>query len=276
MKKNLRILTVPALRPVLDRMELPPGAEWLYAADDSAGVAEQLFRVQPDAVIMPLSMRDADAVEIIRAYRMLLADRLTYFAVITPIATAELLRELRCCGADKVIRMPVTVRDIAGVLEELSQRNTRLSAKKPDAGIHEMHELHYRNGAGRGEPPDGCLILDGMLVSLGFSRCEATEFLRYAVLLVLQAHGRRLPVTGFIYPSVAREFGVTPSGAERRIRKAIAGVWNSGNGAMIRAYFGGTVDTSRGRPSNSEFIAMLADRIRLEMASEQPVVPPSR
>ena len=75
-------------------------------------------------------------------------------------------------------------------------------------------------------------------------------------------------VTKCIYPSVATEYGTTPSCVERRIRAAIAEAWKSERSAVIAAYFGYTVDNMRGKPTNGEFIAMLADRIRLDRAQE--------
>ena len=264
MKRTVRILTVPELRPLIDSMVIPDGVELLYAEENGGGIAELLFRVQPDAVIMNLFMRDTDAVEVIRAYRMLYADKSMYFTVVVPFATAMLQMELDQCGVDKVIRMPVDKREIASVIAELSLRSTYSSLMRLDSGIHAIHDVHSRYCVDSGETVD----LDGILMELGFPRCDGLDFIRRAVILTLEAGRPYLSATGVIYPSVAREFGTTPSCAERRIRVAITKAWNSDKRAMLEAYFGNTIDVTRGKPSNSEFIAMLADRIRLETTGE--------
>ena len=71
-------------------------------------------------------------------------------------------------------------------------------------------------------------------------------------------------VTKELYPGVAKEFGTTPSRVERAIRHAIERAWDGGDLDVLKEYFGNTVSCMRGKPTNSEFIAMLAEHIRNE------------
>ena len=70
-------------------------------------------------------------------------------------------------------------------------------------------------------------------------------------------------VTKQLYPSVARTFSTTSSRVERAIRHAIEVAWDRGDIDTINAYFGYTIQSSRGKPTNSEFIALIADKLRL-------------
>ena len=74
-------------------------------------------------------------------------------------------------------------------------------------------------------------------------------------------------VTKVLYPKVAEEYNTTASRVERAIRHAIEVAWSRGNLEAINRVFGFTVDTRRGKPTNSEFIALVADRMRLEQTS---------
>ena len=71
-------------------------------------------------------------------------------------------------------------------------------------------------------------------------------------------------VTKELYPSIAKEFNTTPSRVERAIRHAIEVAWSRGKVDTINQLFGYTVHTTKGKPTNSEFIAMIVDKLRLE------------
>ena len=71
-------------------------------------------------------------------------------------------------------------------------------------------------------------------------------------------------VTKVLYPEVARRFATTPSRVERAIRHAIEVAWDRGDLETLQKYFGYTVSNAKGKPTNSEFIAMIADRLLLE------------
>ena len=71
-------------------------------------------------------------------------------------------------------------------------------------------------------------------------------------------------VTKVLYPSVAKKYQTTSSRVERAIRHAIEVAWDRGDIATLNAFFGYTIQNERGKPTNSEFIAMIADNMRLK------------
>lgn len=72
-------------------------------------------------------------------------------------------------------------------------------------------------------------------------------------------------VTKILYPTVAKTYSTTASRVERAIRHAIEVAWDRGDVEVLNSYFGYTVQNERGKPTNSEFIAMIADKLRLKM-----------
>ena len=72
-------------------------------------------------------------------------------------------------------------------------------------------------------------------------------------------------ITKILYPTVAKKFKTTPSRVERAIRHAIEVAWDRGDVDTLQEYFGFTVSGTKGKPTNSEFISMVADRLRLEL-----------
>ncbi len=91
------------------------------------------------------------------------------------------------------------------------------------------------------------------------------QYLRCAIILAIDSDEMMSSVTKILYPTVAKKFNTTPSRVERAIRHAIEVAWDRGDVDVISSFFGYTIQNSRGKPTNSEFIAMLADKLKLGM-----------
>ena len=90
------------------------------------------------------------------------------------------------------------------------------------------------------------------------------QYVREAIIIAVQDMDVINAVTKVLYPEVAKRYATTPSRVERAVRHAIEVAWERGDLDTLQRYFGYTVNSSKGKPTNSEFIAMIADRIRLQ------------
>ena len=90
------------------------------------------------------------------------------------------------------------------------------------------------------------------------------QYLREAIIIAVKDMDVINAVTKVLYPEVAKRFGTTASRVERAIRHAIEVAWDRGDLETLQKYFGYTVSNAKGKPTNSEFIAMIADRLQLE------------
>ena len=91
------------------------------------------------------------------------------------------------------------------------------------------------------------------------------DCVKYAVELMTNDPGLKKAITKELYPTVAKDFNTTPSRVERAIRHAIEVAWDRGDTDVLNSFFGYTIANSKGKPTNSEFIAMIADKLRLAM-----------
>lgn len=89
------------------------------------------------------------------------------------------------------------------------------------------------------------------------------QYLRTAIMMAIEDNDIINAVTKILYPSVAKRYRTTSSRVERAIRHAIEVAWDRGDIETLNAYFGYTIHNNRGKPTNSEFIAMIADNLRL-------------
>lgn len=95
------------------------------------------------------------------------------------------------------------------------------------------------------------------------------QYLREAIMIAVHDMDVINAVTKVLYPEVAKHFGTTPSRVERAIRHAIEVAWDRGDLETLQKYFGYTVNSTKGKPTNSEFIAMIADRLQLQMKQKR-------
>lgn len=90
------------------------------------------------------------------------------------------------------------------------------------------------------------------------------QYLRTAIMMTIEDNDLINAVTKVLYPAVAKKYQTTSSRVERAIRHAIEVAWDRGDIDTLNAFFGYTIQNERGKPTNSEFIAMIADNMRLK------------
>ena len=93
------------------------------------------------------------------------------------------------------------------------------------------------------------------------------QYLREAIMMVVNDIEVINQITKSLYPDIASKFSTTPSRVERAIRHAIEVAWGRGQSDVVESIFGYTISAAKGKPTNSEFIAMIADKLRLELKS---------
>ena len=123
---------------------------------------------------------------------------------------------------------------------------------------------------GAAAPPDeqSTPQLEGMVTAIIHeigvpAHIKGYQYLREAIILTVENMDVINAVTKVLYPEIAKRFGTTPSRVERAIRHAIEVAWDRGDIETLQKYFGYTVNSAKGKPTNSEFIAMIADRLQL-------------
>ena len=94
------------------------------------------------------------------------------------------------------------------------------------------------------------------------------QYLREAIILTIRDMDMINAVTKVLYPEVARKYATTPSRVERAIRHAIEVAWDRGDLETLQKFFGYTVSNIKGKPTNSEFIAMIADHLSLKQKQD--------
>jgi two-component system response regulator (stage 0 sporulation protein A) len=177
------------------------------------------------------------------------------FIVLTQVSTPSVLMEANRSGASLCLQKPVDYDALlSGIATILKNRQPR-SAEQPKRD----------EGAAGTLPPDIETQVTRIIHQIGVpAHIKGYQYLRTAILMTISDSDVINSVTKVLYPSVAKKYQTTTSRVERAIRHAIEVAWDRGDVDTLNSYFGYTIQNSRGKPTNSEFIAMIADNLRLK------------
>ncbi len=230
---------VSALRS--NRMEVKlcqkNGAELLKLIEDT----------NPDVVVMDAFLQHIDAVGVISRLNLKEPSNRPILIIISGIDNANFEREILKSGVDYYFLKPIDAQMVA-------QRIIQLTSWK-DVGVSAKKEA----------PQDLNVIITEILHQIGVpAHIKGYRYVREAIKLTVENPEMLNSVTKILYPTVAKSFKSTSSRVERAIRHGIETAWDRGDVDVLNSYFGYTIQSQRGKPTNSEFIAMIADDIRLK------------
>lgn len=165
-------------------------------------------------------------------------------------------------GAEYYMVKPFDVNFLLKKIRECKNTKTIHNiSKKRDAYTYNDKEINKKN-----EISDRALELEitSIIHEIGVpAHIKGYQYIRDAILMSIRDHEMINSITKILYPTISKKYQTTPSRVERAIRHSIEVAWNRGNPDVIEEYFGYTVSDGKGKPTNSEFIALIADKLRL-------------
>jgi len=212
---------------------------------DGRTLVDAIQHDAPDVVIVDAILPNLDAMELMRRVRAANGKQ-PYFIVTSAYDSAFIEKQAMESGASYFMLKPFN-------LEMLSQRIFRLvqGEQTTNSGNREEEDLEF--------------VVTETIHQLGVpAHIKGYHYLRVAILLSIDNQELLESVTKMLYPAVAKHFDTTSSRVERAIRHAIEIAWDRGDLDTLNTFFGYTVNTAKGKPTNSEFIALITDKLRLQ------------
>jgi two-component system response regulator (stage 0 sporulation protein A) len=208
---------------------------------DGQVIFDSILKERPDVVITALTMQDTDAIALMNRVKEKLVNA-PAFIVASDIINSFIERQVMESGASYFLSAPFDLDALPAVIKSV--------CKKP-----------VTNGC-----TDTEIIVTDVIQKLGVpAHIKGYHYLRTAIISAIDNCKLMESVTKQLYPCVAQKYATTSSRVERAIRHAIEIAWDRGNTEVINSFFGYSVDSYRGRPTNSEFIALVTDKIRLKL-----------
>ncbi len=228
------------------------GLEVVMTEKDGKKVLDAIAKVRPDVVLMDFFMAQLDAIGVMQEARKLQLARRPQWMVMSGFNNPNLERDTMMAGADFYLLKPLD-------MEGLAQRILSLCGRQTSAG-------HLPTGSMGAAHNSLEIRVTEIIHQIGVpAHIKGYQYLRDAILMAIDDDDIINAVTKQLYPTIAKRHGTTSSRVERAIRHAIEVAWDRGDVDVLNSYFGYTIHNDRGKPTNSEFIAMIADKFRLQL-----------
>ena len=238
--------------------------EVVGTAKDGEEAIEEIKEKEPDICLLDMIMPQIDGLGVLEKLQLIKLKKRPMFIMISAVGQEKITQKALSLGADYYIVKPF---DIQILVERIKQiKNYKPSEVKNT--IIEKNEIKvpYIKIDDRTDAQNLEALVTNMIHEVGVpANIKGYLFLREAIMMVVNDINSINQITKVLYPDIAAKFNTTPPRVERAIRHAIEVAWGRGNQDLIEKLFGYTVSSDKGKPTNSEFIALLADKIRLEL-----------
>ncbi len=227
---------------------LKSGFRHIDEAANGEAAIDKLMSGAYDVAILDLWISGIDGIGIIRAVNTGHMKSKPSFILMSPINKQNVLVEASEAGADICILKPFDNGSLVAHINSILRMRSR-------------NEMKDSLSVGTDLEAQVTKIIHQIGVP---AHIKGYQYLRTAILMTIEDNDVINSVTKVLYPTVAKKYQTTTSRVERAIRHAIEVAWDRGDIDTLNSYFGYTIQNSRGKPTNSEFIAMIADNLRLK------------
>lgn len=223
-----------------------------FCSKDGEELIAKICNTLPDVVMMDLFMTRVDAIGVMRTIKDKGLTHSPMFIVYSSFDSPVLEREVMSSGATYFVLKPYNIDELAQNIKRLHKHGSHVEKGGIKSGHFDSFSIEVK--------------VTEILHQIGVpAHIKGYHYLRDSIIMCIEQPEIINAVTKQLYPSVAKKYQTTSSRVERAIRHAIEVAWDRGDVEVLNSYFGYTIQGSRGKPTNSEFIAMISDKLRLQM-----------
>ncbi len=236
-------------------------------AKDGLEALKLIEEKQPDLVVLDIIMPHLDGLGVLERINSLGLEKTPRVIVLSAVGQDKITQRAITLGADYYVVKPF---DMDVFTERIRQMfNSTISEEttnsKPTISVVEGSKSEDSSSDDNKEPMDLEVEITSIIHEIGVpAHIKGYMYLREAITMVVNDMELLSAITKELYPSIAKKYNTTASRVERAIRHAIEVAWGIGQIDAINKIFGHTIHNDKGKPTNSEFIAMVADKLRLK------------
>ncbi|MZP28437.1 sporulation transcription factor Spo0A [Heliobacterium undosum] len=255
MLKNIRLIIADdnkefcdILRDYISQQE---DMELVGVANNGQEALKLIQQEEPDLIILDIIMPHMDGIGVLECMVSMALAKRPRIIILTAFGQESMTQRAVQLGADYFILKPFDLEILGNRIRQLTNGSAPASTPQPAP----PPLIRPRNMD---------VEVTNIIHQMGVpAHIKGYQYLRDAILMVINEVSLLGAVTKELYPMIAQKYTTTPSRVERAIRHAIELAWDRGNVEMMSKFFGYTINLERGKPTNSEFIAMVADKLRL-------------
>lgn len=241
-----------------DFFETQANIDIVFTVHDGMQTVDAVFKENPDVLILDMIMPYLDGLGVLEKINSMELERLPKVIMLSAVGQETITQKAINLGAEYYVVKPFDLNILTKRIYQLcGQDQANTQAKNNMA----------RSIINTDETKKNDLEIDitNIIHEVGVpAHIKGYQYLRHAITMVVEDMDLLSAVTKELYPAIAKKNNTTPSRVERAIRHAIEVAWNRGKIETLNSLFGYTVHNDKGKPTNSEFIAIIADKLRLE------------
>ena len=232
-------------------------------AKDGIEALKLIQEKKPDLVILDIIMPHLDGLGVLERLNTMSIDPMPRVIVLSAVGQDKITQRAIMLGADYYVVKPFDMDVFTRRIREMFNNTLSSSETKKAVSFIDTNEINYTSKGNK--PLDLEIEITGIIHEIGVpAHIKGYMYLREAISMVVNDIELLSAVTKELYPSIAKKYNTTASRVERAIRHAIEVAWSRGQVETINKLFGYTINNGKGKPTNSEFIAMVADMLRLK------------
>jgi two-component system response regulator (stage 0 sporulation protein A) len=236
--------------------------EVLGIANDGVEAVELISTTHPDVVILDIIMPHLDGLGVLEKLNKNKVNPFPKIIVLSAVGQDKITQRAIALGADyyvvKPFDMEIFVKRIRELMHDEIYNGEHRSSGSVGVTVNQLpHHVSQKNSL----ESDITNIIHEIGVP---AHIKGYQYLREAIIMVVNNMELLSGITKELYPGIAEKYNTTPSRVERAIRHAIEVAWSRGRIETINKLFGYTVHDEKGKPTNGEFIAMVADKLRMK------------
>ncbi|MCY6370303.1 sporulation transcription factor Spo0A [Clostridium ganghwense] len=230
-------------------------------AKDGIEALKLIQEKKPDLVVLDIIMPHLDGLGVLERLNTMNIDPMPRVIVLSAVGQDKITQRAITLGADYYVVKPFDMDVFTKRIRQMFNNTISSDQVKKTVSLIETEEVKVR----RSEPLDLESEITNIIHEIGVpAHIKGYMYLREAISMVVNDVELLSAVTKELYPSIAKKYNTTASRVERAIRHAIEVAWSRGQVETINKIFGYTIHNGKGKPTNSEFIAMVADKLRLK------------
>ena len=238
-------------------------------AKDGNEALDMIPNLMPDVVLLDVIMPHLDGIGVLEKLNMIKMNKRPICIMLSAVGQDKITRKAVELGAEYYVVKPFDIELLITRIRELKNYRPEQNNNFISRDIQPPKPQYIEIPRASEKKEDNLeALVTNVIHEVGVpAHIKGYQYLREAIIMVVNDIDVINQITKSLYPKIAGKFSTTPSRVERAIRHAIEVAWGRGQQDVVENIFGYTISAAKGKPTNSEFIAMIADKLRLEMKS---------
>ena len=237
--------------------------EVIAVARDGKQAVEMILNTEPDIALLDVIMPHLDGIGVLEKINEANMKKRPMCIMLSAVGQDKITQRALELGAEYYAIKPIDIEVLLGRIKDI-KNFTPSEIKKTYASTREIRGQFIEISKKDQENLEA--LVTNVIHEVGVpAHIKGYQYLREAIMMVVNNIDIINQITKQLYPDIAVKYHTTPSRVERAIRHAIEVAWARGQADVVESIFGYTISAAKGKPTNSEFIAMIADKLRLEL-----------